>query len=59
LHRLRRRDHPRREHSLIGVFFVVAAVLLGILVLLAFHIARGTLPSRSPKTEDGGGSSLA
>jgi len=47
------RGASRRERVLIGVAFVVAAMLVGGVVLRAFEIAHGAPPLAPPKAEDG------
>lgn len=43
----------RRERSLIGVVFVIAAMLIAVALLRVFEIARGISALPSPKAEDG------
>src|SRR6266481_5677370 len=47
------RGPSRRERSLTGVVFVVAAMLITVALFRALEIARGALPLSSPKAEDG------
>jgi predicted nucleic acid-binding Zn ribbon protein len=47
------RGASRRERSLIGVVFVIAAILITGLLFRGLEIARGALPLSSPKAEDG------
>jgi hypothetical protein len=47
------RGASRRERLLIGVAFVIAAMLVGAVVLRALEIAHSALPLRPPKAEDG------
>jgi len=47
------RGASRRERALIGVAFVIAAMLIGVVLLRALAIARGGAPLSSPKAEDG------
>ena len=43
----------RRERSLIGVMFVVAAMLITVVLFRSFEIIRGVPPLSAPKGEDG------
>ena len=43
----------RRERSLIGVVFVIAAMLITVMLFRSLEIMRGTPPLSSPKAEDG------
>jgi predicted nucleic acid-binding Zn ribbon protein len=47
------RGVSRRERSLIGVVFVISAMLISVMLFRAFEIARGARPLSSPKAEDG------
>jgi hypothetical protein len=47
------RGASRRERALIGVAFVIAAILIGTVGLRALEIARGAPPLPPPKAEDG------
>jgi hypothetical protein len=53
------RGASRRERALIGVAFVVAAMLVGAVVLRALEIARGAPSLPAPKAEYGFWVSLA
>jgi uncharacterized membrane protein YidH (DUF202 family) len=41
----------RHERSVIGVVFVVAAMLIAVVMLHAFEIAHGAMPLASPKSD--------
>jgi predicted nucleic acid-binding Zn ribbon protein len=47
------RGASRRERSLIGLAFVMAALFIAVAVLRALEIARGAPPLSGPKAEDG------
>jgi hypothetical protein len=47
------RGASRRERALIGAMFVIAAMLIGAVVLRALEIAHGAPPLRPPRAEDG------
>jgi len=43
----------RRERSLIGVMFVIAAMLITVVLFRSLEIMRGAPPLSAPKAEDG------
>jgi predicted nucleic acid-binding Zn ribbon protein len=43
----------RRKRTLIGVAFVIAAMLITVALFRVLEIARGVLPLAAPKAEDG------
>jgi predicted nucleic acid-binding Zn ribbon protein len=47
------RGSSRRERSLTGLGFVIAAMLVAVVLFRVLEIARGALPLSSPKPEDG------
>jgi hypothetical protein len=47
------RGASRRERALIGAMFVIAAMLIGVVVLRVLQTAHGALPLPPPKAEDG------
>jgi predicted nucleic acid-binding Zn ribbon protein len=47
------RGASRGQRALIGVAFVIAAMLVGAVVLCALEIVRGAPPLPAPKAEDG------
>jgi len=47
------REASRRERSLIGVMFVIAAILITVVLFRSLEIMRGAPPLSAPKAEDG------
>jgi hypothetical protein len=47
------RGASRRERSLIGVVFVIAAMLVAVVLFRSLEIMRGAPPLSSPRAEDG------
>ncbi|MDQ6912262.1 MAG: zinc ribbon domain-containing protein [Verrucomicrobiota bacterium] len=47
------RGANRRERSLIGVVFVILAMLIGVVLFRSLEIMRGAPPLSAPKAEDG------
>jgi predicted nucleic acid-binding Zn ribbon protein len=47
------RGLTKRQRSFVGLAFVIAAMLVGAVVLRALEIARGAPPLPPPKAEDG------
>src|SRR5258708_33392317 len=47
------RSASRRERSLIGVMFVIAAMLITVVLFRSLEIMRGAPPLSAPKAEDG------
>src|SRR5258708_35886703 len=47
------RSASRRERSLIGVMFVIAAMLITVVLFRSLEIMRGAPPLSGPKAEDG------